>query len=131
MQAWNISSVDKSVNQDNLEEITIYGFSPSDVDLCIKSVITTTTLDDIFNPKYDEFKNAGDYHEGYAISIINKDLVYILDVKIFVDVDLYIQLQDKPSVPYTSPRYFNDKEFYMGLPVVTFALWSGMLCTDL
>jgi hypothetical protein len=131
MQHWNISSVDRSVNQDNLEEITIYGFSPNDIDLCIKSVITKTTLDNALDPKYDEFKNDGHYHEGYAISIINRNLVYIIDVKIFVDVDLYIQLQDKPSVPYTSPRYFNDQEFYMGLPVVTFAQWSGMLCTDL
>jgi hypothetical protein len=117
---WNISSV-KNVNN----MIIIRGFNPNNPGSCLKSIITKSTLIDAFNSNID-----GDFNEGFGLSVINQNTVYIITVQIFDDNNIYLNMQNKLSISSTEPKYF-DGDFYMGLPALTFAQWHGMISTVL
>ena len=117
---WNISSV-KNIN--NL--IIIRGFNPNQPGSCLKSIITKSTLIDAINSNIH-----GDFNEGFGLSVINENTVYIISVQMFTDNTMYLNMQNKLSVPSTNAKYF-DGDFYMGLPALTFAQWHGMISTVL
>ena len=117
---WNISSVEE-LN----DKIIISGFNPNDPRKCLKSVITKSTLIDALN------SNIGrDFNESFGLSIINEKTVYIITIQMFDDNNMYLDMQNKLSVPSTNITYF-EKDIYMGLPALTFAQWHGMISTVL
>jgi hypothetical protein len=117
---WNISSV-KNVNN----MIIISGFNPNQHGSCLKSVITKSTLIDAINSNIN-----GDFNEGFGLSVINQNTVYIISVQMFNDNNMYLNMQNKLSISSTESKYF-DEDIYMGLPLLTFAQWHGMISTVL
>jgi hypothetical protein len=117
---WNISSVKRINNM-----IIINGFNPNQSGSCLKSVITTSTIIDALNSNIN-----GDFNEGFGLSVINENTVYIISVRMFTDNIMYLNMQNKLSVSSTEPKYF-DEDIYMGLPALTFAQWHGMISTVL
>lgn len=117
---WNISSV-KNVNN----MIIIRGFNPNQHGSCLKSVITKSTLIDALNSNIN-----GDFDEGFGLSVINQNTAYIITVRMFTNNNMYLNMQNKLSVPSTNAMYFGE-DFYMGLPALTFAQWHGMISTVL
>lgn len=116
---WNISTVEK-----NLDTLTINGFRENSKCEYMKCKITKTNLKDALQ-NYN-----GDYHEGYGLSIVNPDLVYIIDVTFYPSIINECLMKNKPYVSAEEVKYF-DGEYYMGLPTTTFLLWKSMINTDL
>jgi hypothetical protein len=127
---WNISQV-KSVTNNNFEELIIIGFNPDKKNECLKSTITKTTLEDALDDKYNKHKkNQKDFHEGFGLSVVNRDLVYIIDVTFYTDEITYDLMKESPFIPVDEHKY-SDGKYYLGLPHITFLMWKSMLKTNL
>ena len=116
---WNISSVEGDLN-----ELVIIGFSAEDSNTCFRSTITLTSLD---QEKDNYF---GDYSEHCAISVVNPNQVYRIEVGFYNDHGLNLQLNGQPYDSADRKKYLNSP-VYMGLPFIVFAQWKGMLTTDI
>ena len=88
---WNITNVEKENNND-YDVINIIGFSPDYNNKCFHSSITKTTLKQALNIK--EKLNISYYHEGYGLSIVNENLVYIIEVRFNEEEDTYKYLKN-------------------------------------
>lgn len=127
---WNISNIE-TINNNGYEEIIINGFSPVEKNYCLKTIITKTTLEDALDSKNDKYKlNKTDYHEGYGLSIVNKNLVYIIDIDLYENQIEYNNMKNKPFIPLDETISSNNK-YYMDLPITTYLMWKGMVTTEL
>ena len=127
---WNISEVKANTNN-NFEELIIIGFNPEKKNECLKSIITKTTLEEALDDKYNKYKiNLKDFHEGFGISVVNRDLVYIIDVTFYSDEMAYNLMKESPSIHVDEHKY-SDGKYYLGLPHTTFLMWKSMIKTDL
>jgi len=115
---WNLTYVEKQANPDIL---TIKGYDESSFGTCIISTITKTNLK-------DALAIMDTFDEGYALSIINPDEVYIIDISIYIDKELYQIMCKQPSVHSNDDKYFNF-DYYMELPFLVFCQWKGMIST--
>lgn len=120
---WNISSV-----QHNGDLSTIMGFSPVNHDSCIRVIITRTTLNDALNIEGQRFY--GNYHEGYAITVINPDEVYIIDIDMYNHVNDYLDMQNGQFIPINNAINFFDDYLYMGLNRLVFLNVIGMMTVN-
>jgi len=127
---WNISEVKANTNN-NFEELIIIGFNPDKKNECLKSIITKTTLEEALDDKYNKHNiNLRDFHEGFGISVVNRDLVYIIDITFYSDEMAYNLMKECPYIHVDEHKYSDDK-YYMGLPHTTFLMWKSMIKTDL
>jgi len=127
---WNISQV-KAITNNNFEELIIIGFNSNRKNECLKSTITKTTLEEALDNKYNKYKiNLRDFHEGFGLSVVNQNLVYIIDVTFYIDEMTYEMLKESPSISVDEHKY-SDGKFYMDLPLTTFLMWKSMLKTNL
>ena len=124
---WNICNITDSIDDDRNDIFVIHGISPTTQDLCLSSIITKTTLADAMSSKYDKYKYKNNYHEGYGLSVVNSELVYILDIEFHKNKNLYEEMSEKVQIPATCIDY---KE-YLNLPALVYAQWIGMICTVL
>ena len=116
---WNVSSVEGDLN-----ELVIVGFSAENNNACFRSTITLTSLD------HEKDNFVGNYDEGSAISVVNPNQVYRIELRFYNDAGLNQQLNKQPYVSSDDAKYMNSP-LYMGLPCIVFAQWKGMLTTDL
>lgn len=120
MHHWNISSVIH-----DLDTITITGYCSNDIGTVLNCTITKTTLQNALN----EFNH--NYNEGHALSIVNPDLVYIIDVMFDIHkYNTYDNMKNRPFEPADNLKYF-DGEYYMGLPAIVFMQWKSMISIEL
>ena len=121
-QDWNISSITRYDNNQNLPTIKVNGFNPRVQYMCIESIITKTTLINALN--YNR-----NYHEGYNISIVNPDEVYIINTIIYDNINEYTNMSNQNYSAIYEEKYLNET-YYMGLPMIVFSQWRGSLITE-
>jgi len=118
---WNITSVKITENNQHIE---VEGYSLDDENMYFISKIKRITLNEIFNINHN-------FHEGYAISMVNPLEIYIIDLRFEKNNQNYNNiLRNNISVSADKTRYF-DHPAYMGLPPIVFMQWKGMLNTEL
>ena len=117
---WNITSV--KITDDN-QHVDIEGYSLDDDDTYFSSKIKRTTL-------LNELNINCNFHEGYAISMVNPLEIYIIELEFEKNKVHYNMLRNSISVSADKTIYF-DHPAYMGLPLIVFMQWKGMLNTDL
>ena len=116
---WNVTSVEK-----NLETLTIIGFCSDKTNLVMTCKIIKTTLKE----EFDSFTK--DYNEGNALSIVNPNLVYKIDILFETDKIMYDILKNNPYISADETKFFDD-DYYMGLPTIVFIQWRTMINIDL
>jgi len=115
---WNITTV---VWDNNTLIIEGYNSNPNDNRL-LKTTIEKT---DIFTA----FSKQRIFHEGTSLSVINPEEVYIMDILCDKDDNAVKRIINKPYVS-AEELFFNGKP-YMGLPLMVFAHWKGLINTDI
>ena len=119
---WNISSVDHDG-----DFTTITGFSPQLQNSCIRVIITKTTLEDALNIQGQRMN--GNYHEGYALTIINPDEVYIIDIDMYQHINHYMDMQNRQFVHIDNAINYFGNNPYMGLHKLVYMNLMGMMKT--
>jgi hypothetical protein len=117
---WNVSSVVYSHDNHNQPTIKIKGFDPNKRNSCFESKITKTTLANaLLNPNYNE---------GYNISVVNPNEVYVIHIGFYSHVNEYMDMNSNNYVSIYESKYL-DENFYMGLPSHVFSQWRGSMIT--
>lgn len=118
---WNITSVKIT---DNNQHVEVEGYSLDDDITYFSSTIKRITFIEIININ-------SNFHEGYAISMVNPLEIYIIELGFEKNNQNYNNiLRNNISVSADKTRYF-DHPAYMGLPPIVFMQWKGMLNTEL
>ena len=118
---WNISRVYNDDDDQNRPILIVEGFNDT-TNQCLRSTIRKTTLADVLQYSFN-------YNEHYSISIINPNEVYEIIIYFDTHINKYMDMQSKPYVPITEHRYF-DGPWYMGLPMIVFGQWRGVVTVD-
>ena len=119
--SWHISSVQPFNYNQIMPTLQISGFNSDHPHSCFSSTITRTTLNNVMSPN-----NIMYYHEGYYLSIVSPNEVYIVNINMFEDQNKYSDMVDEPYVSINQDQYF-DNEVYMGLPMLVFGQWRGVM----
>jgi len=116
--SWNISSITKQN-----DTLYIKGFHVTDNRTLVGEIRKTTLIEVLRdNPDFTS-------HEGDALSYVSASEVYIISILMNEDPDEVINMK-MGSFVSADELIFNG-EGYMGLPLVTFMLWKGMINTDI
>jgi hypothetical protein len=120
--AWNISTVQTNY----CDSWIIEGFKNS---CTVYTTIKRTTYQDAKDNKQKYLGSYPDYNEGIALSYINDNLVYIIDVTIDNNRE-EVEIMKKNEYVSTKQLIYNGVP-YMGLPFSVFAHWKGLIDTDI
>ena len=127
---WNVSQIHFQRNVIYEPKILITGFSQENENQVFDASIERTTLDQALSEKNNIYKVNGDYHEGYGLSVVSPDEVYIIHITFFQDMFRYHAMKQLPFCDMKENKYF-DQDFYMSLPLTTFLMWKSMMQSDL
>ena len=119
---WNISQVTQYDNDQNLSTIKVKGFNPRFKYQCVISTITRTTLANALHYNHN-------YNDGYNISVLNPNEVYIIDTTMYDNINEYTDMSKQNYASIYDEKYFNE-DYYMGLPMIVFSQWRGSLITE-
>jgi hypothetical protein len=120
---FNISSVDIRVLNDGTNFWDIQGFSRDNTKTIFRTVIHQGKLSDLVS---DNSK----FHEGNALVVVSQNEAYNIDLTFYDSDDAWDSMNDGEYCNADTLNYF-DKGYYVGLPVVVFCTWKGMLTTDI
>ena len=115
---WNISSI---VWTDNGNRLTIKGFRNNTPVTMVTTIVKTNI--------FAALANQTRYHEGTSLSVITPDEVYVIDILIDSDPDEVEKMRNNSYVS-SEELIFNGSP-YMGLPLLVFSQWKGLINTDI
>lgn len=113
---WYITSVQKNNN-----EWIIQGIQEEHG--ILDCIITRTNLQ-------DELVLNIEYNEGIGLCVISHQEVYRIEIEIDNHLNKWLDRDKLEKVSADEARYF-DGEYYMGLPVIVFCFWKGMINTEI
>jgi hypothetical protein len=116
---WNISSF---VWTDNNNRLTIKGFRNNNTPIKMVTTIVKTNI-------FTAFANQRRYHEGTSLSVISPEDVYVIDSLMDSDPDGVKEMRNNSYVS-AEELFFNEIP-YMGLPLLVFSNWKGLINTDI
>jgi hypothetical protein len=114
---WNITTV---VWNNNTLLIEGYNSNPNDNRL-LKTTIEKTDIFTAFNKQRI-------FHDGTSLSVVKPEEVYVMDILCDKDENAVKRIINKPYV--SAEELFFNNVAYMGLPLMVFAHWKGLINTD-